>query len=328
MRKEFNACQELFQQNQRFVLTTHVNPDPDAIGSEVALAYFLKSRGKDVTILNHSAIPSNCLFLDPERFVAQFDPGHHADIIANADLIVVLDANQPERLQSLRPYVLQSKATKLCIDHHPDRQPFADLYVIDTEAAATGEILFDLFLHCDADSVSKEIATALYAAIMTDTGSFRFPKTDATLHLVVAGLIERGADPVQIYHETYEQGSARRLQLLGNVLSTLQIAHGGRVASVFVTQEMFDKTGTTEEDTENFVTYALNIRGVQIGLMFTELADGIKISFRSRGNIAVNKLAQEFGGNGHKNAAGARTSAKELGVFIGQVVERSNAYLV
>ena len=144
----------------------------------------------------------------------------------------------------------------------------------------------------------------------------------------LAELIERGADPVQIYHETYEQGSARRIQLLGNVLSTLQLAHEGRVASVFVSREMFDRTSTTEEDTENFVTYTLSIAGVQIGLMFTELAEGVKISFRSRGDIAVNKLAQEFGGNGHKNAAGARTNARALEAVIKQVVERSKAYLV
>jgi phosphoesterase RecJ-like protein len=328
MRKEFDACREIFEQKQRFVLSTHVNPDPDAIGSEIALAAFLKSRGKDVTILNHSATPSNCLFLDPHGTISQFAPEQHADLIVNTEVIVVVDANQSERLQSLHPYVMQSKAMKLCIDHHLERQPFADLYIIDEEAAATGEILFNLFLHCDQDSVTKEIATALYAAIMTDTGSFRFPKTNATLHRVVAGLIERGADPVQIYHEIYEQGSAKRLKLLGNVLSTLQLAHEGRVASVFVTRAMFHTTETTEEDTENFVTYTLSIAGVQVGLMFTELFEGVKISFRSRGEIAVNKLAQEFGGNGHKNAAGARTSTRELEAVIQQVVERSKSYLV
>lgn len=328
MRKELDACRELFEHKQRFLLSTHVNPDPDAIGSEVALAHFLKSRGKDVTILNHSATPSNCLFLDSERTITEFVPDQHARLIADAEVIVVLDANQPERLQSLCPFVMQSKATKVCIDHHLEQQPFADIYLVDEEAAATGEILFNLFLHCDPGSISKDIATALYTAIMTDTGSFRFPKTDSALHRVVADLIDRGADPVQIYHETYEQGSAQRLQLLGNVLSTLQLAHAGKVAFVFATKTMFDQTGTTEEDTEHFVTYTLSIAGVQVGLMFTELAGGIKISFRSRGDIPVNKLAQEFGGNGHKNAAGARSNASQLETIINQVVDRSRAYLV
>ena len=328
MRKEFDACREIFEHKQRFVLSTHVNPDPDAIGSEIALASFLRARGKQVSVLNHSATPVNCLFLDPEHTISQFAPERHADLIANAEVIVVLDVNQSERTQSLHPFIVKSKASKICIDHHLERQPFADLYVVDEDAAATGEILFNLFLHCDQKSVSGDMATALYAAIMTDTGSFRFPKTDAALHRVVAGLIERGADPVHIYREIYEHGSATRLQLLGNVLSTLTLAHEGRVASVFATRNMFDKTATTAEDTENFVTYTLSIAGVQIGLMFTELTEGVKISFRSRGNIAVNKLAQEFGGNGHKNAAGARTSAQQLDAVITEVLERSRAYLV
>jgi bifunctional oligoribonuclease and PAP phosphatase NrnA len=328
MRKEFDACRELFDAKQRIVLSTHVNPDPDAIGSEIALAVYLRSRGKEVAILNHSATPANCLFLDRLQSIKQFDPTLHAGIIANADLIVVLDANQPDRIQSLRPFVDQSTATKICIDHHLERQPFADLYVVDEEAAATGEILFNLLLYCHPGSITEEIATALYAAIMTDTGSFRFPKTDADLHRIIAELIERGADPASIFHETYEQGSAKRLQLLGNVLSTLKVAHDGKVASVFVTRAMFRNTGTTEEDTENFVTYALTIAGVEIALMFTELPDGIKISFRSRGDIAVNKLAQEYGGNGHRNAAGARTNQSGLDDLIRAVVERSKAYLV
>jgi bifunctional oligoribonuclease and PAP phosphatase NrnA len=328
MRKEFDACRELFDTKQRIVLSTHVNPDPDAIGSEIALAVYLRSRGKEVAILNHSATPANCLFLDRQQSIKLFDPAVHADIIANADLIVVLDANQPDRIQSLRPFVDQSTATKICVDHHLERQAFADVYVVDEEAAATGEILFNLLLYCDPSSISEEIATALYAAIMTDTGSFRFPKTDAVLHRIIAELIERGADPVSIFHKTYEQGTAQRLRLLGNVLSTLEVAHDGKVASVFVTRAMFQNTGTTEEDTENFVTYALTIAGVEIGLMFTELTDGIKISFRSRSDIAVNTLAQEYGGNGHKNAAGARTNERELDKVIRAVLERSKAYLV
>jgi bifunctional oligoribonuclease and PAP phosphatase NrnA len=328
MTKEFDACRNIFEHNRRFVLSTHVNPDPDAIGSEIALASFLRKRGKQVSVLNHSATPANCLFLDPEHTVTQFVPEQHVDLIANAEVIVVLDVNQSERTQSLHPYIVKSAASKICIDHHLERQPFADLYVVDEDAAATGEILFNLFLHCDPNSISKEIAAALYAAIMTDTGSFRFPKTDAPLHRIIAELLDQGADPVQTYRELYEQGTAKRLQLLGSVLSTLKTSHEGRVASVLATRDMFDRTATTEEDTENFVTYTLSIAGVQLGLMFTELSDGVKISFRSRGEIAVNKLAQEFGGNGHKNAAGARTSAQHIDAVIAQVLERTRAYLV
>jgi phosphoesterase RecJ-like protein len=327
MRRETEEFRQVIERCNRFVLTTHVNPDPDAIGSELALARFLGNHGKIVAVLNHSPMPKYCEFLDTKNIVEQFSPGQHANLILNADSIIVLDANQPDRLQSLKPYILQSKAFKVCIDHHLDRMPFADLYIIDEESAATGEILFNLLLALDDQSLTQEIAAPLYAAIMTDTGSFRFPKTDTELHRIIADLIERGADPVETYRRIYEQGTANRLQLLGHVLTTLQLAHRGKVASMVVTREMFSRTETTEEDIETFINYAMTIGGVQVGLLFTELPDGVKISFRSRGEIPVNKLAQEFGGNGHKNAAGARIAGATLDSIFKNVIERSQYYL-
>lgn len=327
MQKEFEEFRQVVERCSRFVLSTHVNPDPDAIGSELAMARFLANHGKIVAVLNHSATPAYCAFMDPKNIIEQFDPSQHANMVLNADAVIVLDANQPERLQSLRPYVQNSKGVKVCIDHHPDRLPFADLYIIDEDSAATGEILYDLLLFLDKESLTQDIAAPLYAAIMTDSGSFRFPKTDTGLHQIIASLIERGADPVETYRRIYEQGSANRLHLLGRVLTTLKLAHGGKVASMVVTKDMFAQTGTTEEDIENFINYTLSIGGVQVGLMFTELPEGIKVSFRSRGEIPINALAQEFGGNGHKNAAGARIPRTDLESILNDVIDRSKAYL-
>jgi phosphoesterase RecJ-like protein len=317
----------MIEQNQRFVLSTHVNPDPDAIGSELAFARFLKTMGKDALILNHSATPFNCVFLDRENSIVQFNPGRDGGKIREADVIFILDANHPDRLESLKPFILESKAEKICIDHHPDKAEFADLYLIDESSTATGEILFHLLTLFGESAITRDVAEPLYAAIMTDTGSFRFPKTDSAVHHIIAQLIDRGADPVAIYQQIYEQGSANRTQLLGHALSTLKLSHGGKVAYIVVTKDMFERTGTTEEDTDNFISYTLNIRGVQIGLMFTVLPGGIKVSFRSKGNIEVNKLAQEFGGNGHLNAAGARVRNGELADVVRAVVERSGHYI-
>jgi phosphoesterase RecJ-like protein len=328
MQNEFDEFRQIVERCTKFVLTTHVNPDPDAIGSEIALARFLTRLGKIVAVLNHSANPAYCSFLDPQSIILQFDPLQHANMVLNADAIIVVDANQPDRIQSLKPYVLSSKATKVCIDHHPERMPFADLYIVDEDSAATGEILYNLFSSFDQGSLTPDIATPLYVAIMTDTGSFRFPKTDAALHRIIADLLEHGADPVRSYNHVYEQGTADRTKLLGNVLASLQLALGGRAAYMIVTREMFSGTGTSEEDTDNFINYTLSITGVQIGLMFTELAEGVKVSFRSRGDIAINKLAQEFGGNGHKNAAGARIATGTIETLLPLVLERAQAYLV
>jgi len=325
--QEFIQCRKIVEQNHRFIFTTHVNPDPDAIGSELAFARFLRARGKDALIFNHSATPFNCEFLDPDKTILQFDPGRDRIKILEADVILVLDANNPDRLESLRPFILESKAKKICIDHHLDRAEFADLYVIDESSTATGEILYHLLTSFDEAAITKDIAEPLYAAIMTDTGSFRFPKTDSDVHRVIAQLIDRGADPVEIYQHIYEQVSANRTQLLGHALSTLALEHAGKVAYFVVTKSMFEQTGTKEEDTDNFISYTLKIRGVQIGLMFTELPDGIKVSFRSKGEIEINKLAQEFGGNGHLNAAGARVRNVPLADVIATVVERSQYYV-
>jgi phosphoesterase RecJ-like protein len=328
MEKAFEEFRQIIAQHNKFVLTTHVNPDPDAIGSELALARFLASHGKIVAVLNHSPLPANCAFLDPKSGIEQFDAAQHANMVLNADVIIVVDANQPDRLQSLKPYIANSKAVKVCIDHHLDTLPFADLYIVDPDTAATGEILYNLLLFLDKECLTADIAVPLYAAIMTDTGSFRFPKTNATIHRITAVLLEHGASPVEAYQKIYEQGTANRLQLLGHALSTLQLAHGGKVAHMSVTWEMFKRTGTTEEDIENFINYTLTIAGVQIGLMFTELHEEIKVSFRSRGDIAVNTLAQEFGGNGHKNAAGARIPAARLEAIRDRVVASSEQYIV
>lgn len=327
MNKEFEECQRIIERDKHFVLTTHINPDPDGIGSELALARFLIAKRKEAVILNHSETPSNCRFLDPDNTILQFDPAHHRDLLLSADVIFILDTNHPDRLESLKPFVLQSQATKVCIDHHLDKADFAELYLIDEPSTATGEILYHLIAYLDERALTREIAEPLYAAIMTDTGSFRFPKTDSDVHRIIAHLLDRGADPVYIYQQLYEKGSASRVQLLGQALSTLQLAHNGKVAYIVVTRDMFDRTRTKEEETENVVTYTLGIRGVQLGLLFTELPGSIKVSFRSKGEIEVNLLAREFGGNGHKNAAGARVQNASLSEVVSSVLDRAQHYV-
>lgn len=309
------------------VLTTHVSPDCDGLGSELAFASFLRKRGLSVAVINCSETPEPYRFLDPDGSIQHYNPARHDSSIADADAIIVLDTNQPGRLASMAAPILSSKAAKVVIDHHLDSDPFADLYLMDDSSAATGEIIYRILEALNGLPMDKASAEALYVAIMTDTGSFRFPKTDADLHRVIAALIEQGADPVKAYQKVYEQDPPNRVQLLGKVLGGLSTAHRGAVAYITVSAAMFRETSTGEADVERFVPYTLRIKGVQIGLMFTELPGLIKISFRSKGDIPINKLAQEFGGNGHKNAAGARISGASLQSAVEQVIERSRHYL-
>jgi len=309
-----------------FLLTTHVNPDGDAVGSEIALASWLRARGKDVRIVNASPLPPFYRWLDPEGRIALYDARRDDPVIASRDVIVVLDANHPGRLHAMEDAVLKSPALRICIDHHLDPDPFTAHALIDESATSTGEILFRLLYGDPPARIDPVAAAALYCAIMTDTGSFRYPRTGPDTHRIAARLIEAGADPVAIYTAVYEQWSPARMRLLGEVLAGMATAYDGRLAHITVTQAMFARTATTVEDTENFTMYPMSVGGVAIGILFLEIAGGVKISFRSRGAVPVNALAAEFGGNGHMNAAGARVGG-DTDAVRRRVLEAAGKYI-
>lgn len=321
------AVAMLLQTGVPFVLTTHVNPDGDGIGSEAALAAWLRARGSRVSVINASPLPAVYRFLDPEGVIARYEPARHDPLIADAGAIVILDTNHPDRLQAMRERVMASKAVRVCIDHHLDPDPFAQHYLIDDDATSTGEILYRLLVRLQGRGLSPEVASALYCAIMTDTGSFRYPRVDPEIHQIAAHLIECGADPVRIYAKIYERWSRGRIHLLGETLRSLDTDAGGSIAHVSITRSVLRTTGTTEEDTDNFTTYPMSIEGVLIGILFLELEQGVKISLRSKGSIPVNELAREFGGNGHRNAAGARVDGAPIEEVRRKVIAAARHYL-
>jgi phosphoesterase RecJ-like protein len=238
-----------------------------------------------------------------------------------------MDTNHPDRLRSMRDAVTASPAIKICIDHHLEPAPFADHYVIDEDATSTGEIVYRILLELGGATIPAAVAEALYCAIMTDTGSFRYPRVGPETHRIAARLIECGADPVAIFSRVYERWSNGRMHLLGEMLANLTMAANGKIACVTITREMLTRTGTTEEDTDNFTTYPMSINGVQAGILFLELPHGVKISFRSRGEIPINELAREFGGNGHRNAAGARIDGIPLPKIQHDVMAAAEKYV-
>lgn len=321
------AVKTIILQHRRFVITTHVNPDGDGLGSELAFAYFLRKLGKEAVIINHSKTPENYEFLDPNKKIMQFVPERDQDKILQSEVIIIVDTNQPDRLRSMEPFVQQSKAIKIIIDHHLDANNFAQHYLIDEDATSTGEIVYRLLNAIEPKLIDKEIASALYTAIMTDTGSFRYPRTDPEIHTITARLLECEADPTEIFANVYESWSLGRTRLLGKALSSMQTAYDGRLAYIVCTHEMFKETGTSEVETDNFTTYPMSVRGIVVGILINELHNGTKISFRSKGEIPINKLANEFGGGGHKNAAGARLYNVTLDETIRIVLEKAEKYV-
>jgi phosphoesterase RecJ-like protein len=259
--------------------------------------------------------------------IGRYDGERHDADVANVQVIVVLDTNHPGRLRSLQRLVNESSAAKVCIDHHLDPDPFADNYLIDADATSTGEILYRLFMRSGSQRLPPGIAEPLYCAIMTDTGSFRYPRVDPDIHRIAAELIGWGADPVAVYSGVYERWSTGRIHLLGETLAGLRTEASGKLAHVTISREMLSRTSTVEDDTDNFTVYPMSVDGVVLGILFLELDGAVKISFRSKGEIPVNLLAGEFGGGGHKNAAGAHVQEGTLDSVKMRVIAAAAKYV-
>ncbi|MDX1531203.1 MAG: bifunctional oligoribonuclease/PAP phosphatase NrnA, partial [Rhodothermales bacterium] len=302
---------------ERVVLTTHVRPDGDALGSEIALALFLRTLGKRVTMLNADAPPRNLEWLldfaEPTVYTGALKQLKALD---EADAIVVLDTGTEHRIgEKLGPLVRQSPVPKLLIDHHPGPDGWFDHQLLRTDAAATGEILYDLIAEHDADLIDAGIATALYAAIMTDTGSFRYGATTSRTHQIVADLFERGdISPEPIHVALFDTRRMSGLRLLGRMLETVTPVYDGQIAYAVVSVAMLQSSDARSEEAEGFVSYPLSLEGVRAVVLFLETTKGVKCSFRSKGDLAINGWARAFGGGGHRNAAGAfvRKPLKEV----------------
>ncbi len=314
--------------NKKFVLTTHVNPDGDGLGSELALNRFLNKLGKNSVILNHSETPTNHTFLDYDNEIKKFVPERDGSLLLDADVLIALDMNNSGRLKSMEKYFMESGAKKMIVDHHLEAQDFVDYKLIDLDSPATAEIVYRCMIAYDPKLLDKAIAEGLYAGIMTDTGSFRFPRTDGDIHRITAHLLDLGVDPFYVYHNLYEENSLGKTRLLGEMLSRIELAYDGRVSYVAVTLEQLKRNDVVPDDVDNFVNQAGAIAGVVVTLFFLELEDGVKISFRSKGDIPVNVLAKRYGGGGHKNASGAILTGVRLDETVRRVLVDAGTILM
>ena len=323
----FEKLNEDLKKSKSILLTTHVNPDGDAIGSQLALFYMLREMGKEVKMINHSETPYTLAFLDRGKRIEKYVPQRHDEFILNVDLIVFLDLNMPGRVVSMQEICQKSKAKKWVIDHHTEPADFADEYLLTAEACATGEIIYDFWEKEKPVEMNYDIAEALYTAIMTDTGSFRFDRTTPRIHRIIADLMEYGIRPDFVYEQVFDQGEIGRLKLLGSALETLALNSTGEICYMIISRKTLEQTNTDEADIEGFVNYTMSVRGVKVGMLFYELENGFKVSFRSKGNIPVNKIAAEFGGGGHLNAAGCRIDGGDFKTMIDVIIKTAEKYL-
>lgn len=324
---DFILLQKLMNDNNSFLITTHVNPDADAIGSEMAVYLVLKELGKKVHIINFNETPYNIAFLDTDNVIEQYNSIKHDSVINSVDAILCVDFNRADRTVKMKKALVESSAIKIVIDHHQEPEEFADYLFIDTIYSATGEILYDFIKKTNIVKLSYEIVYPLYAAIMTDTGSFRFERTTPRLHRMIAEMLEFGVVPGEVYNKIYDESKFSKIKLLGRSLDSMQLAGKKQnVGYMVLTQKDFDETKAVESDTDGFVNFALSVENVTVGILFIELKDGFKMSFRSKGNIPVSKLAASYGGGGHTNAAGARFFNKKLNDILPEVLVKASVY--
>lgn len=288
----------------RVALTTHINADGDGCGSEAALARLLRQRGIEAFVVNPTPWPEMYRFLLGDDVQDRSAEG--AAALARIDALVTLDISDVKRLGQLADTVRALRVPKLVIDHHiASDEPAGDIALADTSACATGELVFDFARELGLE-IGPEIATALYAAILTDTGGFRYSNTTPRCHAIAGMLLAAGVDPEGMYTRIYASVPMGKLRLLGEALATLEADLDHGLAWLSVDADALERFGLRSEDLEGIVEHARSISGTRIALFFRDLGHGkVKVSFRSTGDADVNALARRFGGGGHAKASGA-----------------------
>ncbi|PID94958.1 MAG: DHH family phosphoesterase [Bacteroidetes bacterium] len=312
--QDVERFRELLSQVEKVVLITHLNPDGDALGSTTAMGLFLAQMGKDVQMIIPNAFPGFLSFLsEANRMINAEKEGEKAVKVLNeSDLVICLDFNTLKRVGRFEEPLRNAAQRKVLVDHHPEPDEGFELYFHRTSASSASEIVFDLMaaLNPDLKSLTKEIATALYVGIMTDTGSFNYGANDPDLYAKVGALVRAGANPEKLHTKVYSTNSESRIRLLGHSLfNRMVVLKKYKTAYIYLMQKDLKRFHYHVGDTEGLVNYTLSIKGINFGVLFTERVGHVKVSLRSKGNFSVNDFARKHfpTGGGHRNAAGAES---------------------
>jgi bifunctional oligoribonuclease and PAP phosphatase NrnA len=294
---------DLVHAHQRFLLTTHVRPDGDGIGSILALGDVLQQMGKEVRLVILSSFPPRYRFLDPDHKIEVFaKPG---DAWKNCDAVIVMDTGTWNQLGDFGPFLRGLAVSKVVVDHHVTQDDLGALQLVDVKAEATGRLCYEA-IQALGQSLSAKSANDLLVALGMDTGWFQHSNTTAASFALASELVKAGARPNPISDQLFQNSPLARLKLKGIMLERLQVTCGGFVAHTDIRLADYAATGATPADTEDLVNYTRSVAGVEVGLLFMEQPKGgVKVSFRSRSKVDVARLAESFGGGGHQRAAGA-----------------------
>ncbi len=299
------ALHAFLERHRTFLITTHINPDGDGIGSEVAMALWLRERGKTVHVLNDSPLPHAYRFLAQHHPVETWTAELAERRFSECDALLVLDTSNRQRIGRLADHIDQHIIAVAVVDHHVTHQGFGSVNVIEPDAAAAAEMVYDLIREGEG-TITTAIAEALYIGLMTDTGSFRYSNTDGAAHRMAATLLDTGIDPQLLYSRVNAQAPAGRLRFFGEVLSAMEVHDQGRIVVLEAAPEHFQRNGLVGADTEGLVDLPRMIAGVEVVVLFSEVEPNkVKVSMRSTGRVSIDTIASALNGGGHPHAAGA-----------------------
>ncbi len=295
--KKHELLKKLTKKGQKIVITTHIFPDADGIGSEVALCLALRKLGLNAICINEERLEDRYQYLDQKKVVKTRFPHK------KCDLLVIVDTNSLSRIGTKMNKLAKSAGEIIFIDHHPTKKKLPKNFFIEDDKCATGEVVGNLIEDLKV-KFSYDIALCLYTAILIDTSSFRYPKVSEDTHKLLAKLIKAGVNPPNAYNLIYGTKKLSHMKLLGKILSSIGATKDQKIAWIVVTENDLNKYLTKSENTNSFINNLLILQNIQVACLFREQKGKIKVSLRSHESIDVGSIAEELGGGGHEHSAG------------------------
>ena len=310
MNNDFTEIDKIIRSSNRIVLSTHEKPDADGLGSAIAFYYYLKTINKDVRIIQPSEFPKECEMVNPENIVDTFCE-NDTSWIESSDLVILFDVGHYKRSKEVSKIAINNNIDIISIDHHKnDNTDVFKAFIIDIQAPATGLVVWRYLKNVNLNNPwDIKISNALYAALMTDTGSFRYNNTTSECHNMASELIDFGVRPYDIYVSIYERRSLSQLRLFSYVIDNLKFNLNNKICYSIINQETLKKINSNISDVDGFTEFLRSIENVEVSFLITEQLDGsYRISFRSKGTYSINDVAGALGGGGHAFAAGSKVS--------------------
>ncbi|MGB0454667.1 MAG: DHH family phosphoesterase [Bacteriovoracaceae bacterium] len=311
---------DLVNKSSSIVVTTHLHPDADGIGSQIALSIGLRSLGKNCFCVNEEPLLERYEYMDPDNHVMCFDEYIKQSENSEIDLFIVTDTNNLNRIGQRMGSLVHKAKNLLFIDHHPCPKELAAIHCIDTSTAATGELVGSLLESVDV-KFTKEIALPLYTAILIDTSSFRYPSVSGETHRMVAKLLDAGVEPPTAYNSIYGTKKISYMQLLGRILASAQTTEDETIAWMTLNEGDLSEFNVDSEDTLGFINNLLILNKIKVACMFRQEGHNVKISFRSAGDVDVGIIAQALGGGGHNHSAATLIEGK-LDDVVGRTIQK------